>query len=231
MNYFYDNILRHFLTFELYIYLFILFLLHNYIKTPKERTKYYIIHFLFNMYVSWSTYQDTFFIINNPLEIKLISNDLSFKIMILHIYHITCYHVKSWDEIIHHILSVFLAFPLIWIVYNNVVNASFFFLTGLPGGITYLCLSLCDLDYLDEVTEKYISKHLNLWIRCPGGIIMAYIAYLNCHYSGHVINNSLHYICGAFSVLNLYWNVIYFTNTIVRSHSIKFFLKKNENLS
>ena len=47
--------------------------------------------------------------------------------------------------------------------------------TGLPGSINYFLLYLVKINKISKYTEKYISIHLNTWIRSPGCCFITFI--------------------------------------------------------
>ena len=177
------------------------------------------------MYCVKNSYSLVISTLNNPFNLAKIPNDLSFYTILFHAYHILLCGKLSLDETIHHLL-VFILCPLLWVHYTTICDFAIFFMTGLPGGITYLCLFLKDLGLINGITEKYISKHLNMWIRGPGGVITSYIIYLN------YVNNNLGeiypmkkfaiYLSIAFNL----WNGMYFASTIIESYKVN--AMKNE---
>jgi hypothetical protein len=95
-----------------------------------------------------------------------------------------------------------------------------FYVIGFPGMISYLLLAFKNLGFIENLTEKQISKYLNIWIRSPGIVINTYIIYQN------LINGSFDHIgnLGKFAVLlsmgTTFWNGIYFASTITESYAL-----------
>lgn len=174
--------------------------------------KYYFIHILHNIIITICTTYQVYQVLTQPLIVYKLSPILSIITYILHIYHYAFYKI-TFDEKLHHLINVFIVIPLLWLNYNNICDASLFFMTGLPGGITYLLLFFVKLGYIANIREKYISKYINLWLRGPGCIIMAYIIFINL--SGF---DSFEKFIAIMAMGGLYWNGIYFTQTIVESH-------------
>lgn len=187
-----------------------------------NNTLYFLFHFGFNMYSVSHTINSVITTFNNPLILTKTPNTLSFYVLLFHIYHVILTKGDiSIDEWLHHI-KVFILCPLLWLHYNNLCDFGMFFMTGLPGGITYLLLFLKNMKLIENTTEKYISKHLNLWIRAPGCIITAYLIYLS-RYHG---NFGALDIMGTPKKFGIYlamfgsiWNGMYFASTIVESYS------------
>jgi hypothetical protein len=109
---------------------------------------------------------------------------------------------------------------LMTINYINLSDMGMFFMTGLPGGITYLLLSLKNLHLIKDATEKRISKHLNMWIRAPGCVLTSYFIYLN--YANNKFGNLiLPYKLGIYlCMLGTFVNGMYFAGTIIESYGV-----------
>lgn len=216
-DYIYNSIILNFYKIEVWIFLAVLPILHCLINFNKPITKYYLMHFLFNMYVSISTFNDTVFILKYPYDVKQVSNFISFMVVLFHMYHIIFYYNKiDFDEIVHHVWIVFTILPVTWLYYCNIANASLFFMTGLPGGITYLLLVLKNMEIISSLKEKQISKHLNMWIRIPGAVIVGYIIFINSINSQSYIE----FLSLIFCTIGCFWNGIYFGSTIISSYAI-----------
>lgn len=225
-EYLYYNVYEHFTEVQFWIFSVSLLLLHNCIKFEKTMTKYFLMHFLFNMYVSVSTLRDTVNIFNHPYEIESVSNHMSLLVVLFHIYHIVFYYnTIKLDEIIHHIWIVFILMPITWLYYCNLANSSLFFMTGFPGGMTYLLLVMKDMDVISSLTEKRVSKYLNMWIRIPGAIVVGYIIYINAV----VAETNGSYISLLFCAAGSIWNGIYFGNTIIGSYAVSKFIDEEKN--
>lgn len=194
-----------------------------------DNTLYFFLHFLFNMscvYITWNSVNS---LIHNPQHLVNVPNTMGLYTPLFHLYHILlCGKKIQQDELLHH-LWVFIICPLMCINYINLSDMGMFFMTGLPGGITYLLLSLKNLNIIHDVTEKSISKHLNMWIRAPGCVLTTYIIYLN------YINENfgeLNLLCslGVFlCMFGTFVNGMYFASTIIESHGITRYKEKNKD--
>ena len=133
-------------------------------KTRKSNSAYFLLHFLFNSYIVSNILTDLVNLFNNPLDIHLIDSNLEFFVFIFHLYHWFLYSNLGLDEIIHHVVMIFIIIPISFAYCTNIVNFSLFFLTGLPGGITYLLLFLKDLKIISDIFEKknkYYVKYVD----------------------------------------------------------------------
>lgn len=94
----------------------------------------------------------------------------SYAASAVHLFHLTVYFFElRTEDIVHHLLFgvclCTLNFALDW---GKVTNHMLFFITGLPGGITYALLVLVKLGKLKALREKQWSAALNTWLRAPG---------------------------------------------------------------
>jgi hypothetical protein len=245
MEYFRQNILRHVTSYHFPIFCGAMFVGHYFgkkllnkynekykINSNVNNTRYFMMHFVFNICSVACTYRNMIDTINNPLVIKKESNAISFYNVLFHLYH-SAFYWKSMelDEQLHHIFSVFLLCPLTWLNYTNLCNSTSFYIIGLPGAATYLLLSLKDMGFVESMTEKRISKHLNMLVRMPGAILNSYIIYLN-YINGSfgqttpVINFGIYLSIGA-----IFWNGIHFANTITESYAIHKYKRESPSAS
>ncbi len=96
-----------------------------------------------------------------------------------HIYHMVAFKKLTWDDYLHHVLMVPIA-GLVGFFFMNKpgFNTAIFGLTGLPGGIDYVLLTLVKLGYIPWETEKKLNVIIQTWFRMPllvfgGGIFYA----------------------------------------------------------
>lgn len=187
-------------------------------KNRSNNTLYFLLHFLFNSWCVYENFDKVISCINQPTNIYNTSNIVSFYTVQFHLYHILLTKGKlTNDEIFHHLMVFFVA-PSTWINHTIICNFGLFFMTGLPGGITYLLLLLTKLNLIDSINEKRISKHLNMWIRAPGCVLTAYLGYLN-HFDTKK-NGILYNSCVLASSSLILWNGMYFASTSIKSYEL-----------
>lgn len=216
-----DDVYSNIFSPKLYIFIGILTLLHNIIK-DKPSTKYFMMHFLFNMYVVYNTYSDMFHSLTNINQLYKVDSFCSFTIIIFHMYHVIIYRkLLTLDDVIHHVINVFIIIPITWLYSNSLLNTGLFFMTGLPGGIIYFILWLKEHEYVSKMLEKKIAKHINIWIRCPGCTLVAYLIFQGV-YTGHIVLECSPFVANLLACILIggtYWNGIYFASSIVESHA------------
>lgn len=195
----------------------------DYVIADKVQGKYYLIHFLNNMYLVYLTFGDVIFtwtrffnFLDYPSNYE--SAVLTFA---LHFYHIFSYFKKlRFDDWLHHILMIFVALPIaIAGRSGSLLGHSLFFLTGLPGGLDYLMLFLVRNGWMNPLTEKKLNNYINLWLRAPGCIahstltIVSYFAYKQ-YFTMYDM-----FTCFITSLL-IFWNGIYFMNQVVVNYTM-----------
>jgi hypothetical protein len=122
----------------------------------------------------------------------------------------------KFDDWLHHILMVVICLPLS--EYSNcliMTNHCLFFLSGFPGGINYLLLSLQRNELITKYTQKYYNNILNLWIRLPGCII-SYTTGLII-FNMNMTNFTIQYLIQLFIGFCIMWNGIYFMEQVHRN--------------
>ena len=191
------------------------FCLYHYLCPLNYSTKYFFAHVIHNIAVMAYTLPTIIDVLNNPIRqdsYVFIPEKFCSFLAALHVYHLIFYKTGI-DELYHHVLSVYFHFfPL-----NRMLLASLFFMTGLPGGITYLMLILVKYEYIQKMTEKRISKNLNLWCRMPFILFFASILILNL-YNNYVNFSNLPSIQDSLTLFFMIWNPIHFTETIIESY-------------
>lgn len=185
-----------------------------------NNTLYFFLHFVFNMYCCYNCWNSVNSLIHEPQNLINVPNTMGFYTPLFHIYHIIlCGSKIQQDELLHH-LWVLIICPLMSINYLNLSDMGMFFMTGLPGGITYLLLSLKNLHFIRDITEKRISKHLNMWIRAPGCILTTYIIYLNYTNKNFGDLNTFYNLGVFLCMFGTFVNGMYFASTIIESHGV-----------
>lgn len=108
--------------------------------------------------------------------------DTMSPIIALHVFYILAMPCTT-EDYIHHGVSVGGVGGVgCYVRWGHVLNATNFFICGLPGGIDYGMLFLNKLGVLARMTEKRVNLLLNLMIRWPGIVLCMYIAMVAKHH-------------------------------------------------
>lgn len=133
---------------------------------------YFLSHSIVNFVIVYLTYQDTIITIKQPsMSMSLPYSNLPNYIQLaFHTIHcLVDYKNLSLTDWLHHLLSSMLIGGITTIyTYGPLLNYAMFFINGLPGGIDYMLLFLVKQNYIAKITEKYINRYLNMYIRLPG---------------------------------------------------------------
>jgi len=191
-----------------------------------KSTKYFLLHFIFNSWVTYYVFLDAIQIMINPLE-NFISNQYSLSgiittlgILSFHLNHLLFYSNLNIEDLIHHFVSAILL-PIIgvFLPYGNVMSLSNLTMCGIPGGIDYLLLFLVKQNYLGKLTEKKINRFLNLLIRWPIMFLSAYIFLINSYHN----NVQTDYIVIMNILLGLHCiNAVYYCDKVIGNYYQQF---------
>ena len=141
---------------------------------------YFGLHLVINLFNTLLILPFLTYFATDPLFIKEYE-DYSWLIYLypvlisLHNFHMI-HNLKqiNADEIVHHILTyTFWGFMLY--LEHPIYIASLIIMSGIPGGITYGLLFMKKLNLIESLTEKKVSKNLNVWIRSPGCVIFGFL--------------------------------------------------------
>lgn len=203
-----------------FFFFFILFVTGDAILSKVTNLKglYYFFHFIHNIIISFLTFHNVLDSFNMKLQAEGSLNEYVLPL----IYSLHCYHIVSYsnyfrtDDWIHHILSMGIAVPLtLWLFPSrNLLGFSFFFTTGLPGGINYLNLFLYKNDFITKKRQQRMNVFINSWIRCPG-IVMNCAFILQYLYNSNLSFYMRFYGLVTFAIL--FWNGVYFQNIVLKS--------------
>ena len=106
----------------------------------------------------------------------------------VHIYHMLGGFMLTSADYFHHLLFVpLLGFPGQVLPWGAVEPAGAFFISGLPGGVSYLLLGLQKLGLLESIVEKRVTANLNTWVRTPGILFTCFVIYQGMLYGRHTL--------------------------------------------
>lgn len=193
-----------------------LLLAHFILSRYNVKGKYFLLHSMFNGWIVSNIYEDfinTFF---NPLEPYPVPYSINIYVIIFHIYH-TLFYRLTFDDVLHHIINVFVVCSIIYHNCTNLNNFGLFFLTGFPGFLIYPTLFLKENNLITKKVEKWVSKNVNMWIRAPGCVITAYLVFINFIIPTYTYKMYPELAGSIFICVATLWNGLYFLQTITIS--------------
>ena len=127
---------------------------------------------------------------NTYTDSSLFGNASPFPNIIInsvHLYHVIAFKLSSADYF-HHLLFI----PTLGLLGQYYRQGSFrgflaFMISGLPGGIDYLNLTLVKHGLLDILVQKRCCAGLNVWLRGPSLVISAFILWLGFRYGSPTV--------------------------------------------
>jgi len=152
-------------------------------KLIGTKARWFQLHAFVNMIVTILSFQDLVFTMTDPLAAitQYCDRQVSVIVFSLHLYHLVAFKKLTRMDYMHHFISAFVVGgPSIFLYYNKLLNASNFFICGLPGFINYACLTGVKHGKIKKITEKRINSFLNIYMRQPGilyTVVLNYIAY------------------------------------------------------
>ena len=83
-----------------------------------------------------------------------------------HLYHLATYKNIKYGDYVHHVPMAIICPLFAWpYLQNRCVNFALFALTGLPGGIDYVLLTLAKKGLIDPMIEKKANVYIHVWLR------------------------------------------------------------------
>lgn len=142
------------------------------------KARWFLLHAIGNGVVCLAGVPDMVAVLANPfcaLAGPLLSWTPCHIALGLHLYHLIAFTTRL-DDVVHHVVfcGVFGTLTLTQ-TYGPVMNLLLFFITGLPGGITYFLLFLVGTGRFEKLEEKRLSSYINVWLRTPGLVFTASI--------------------------------------------------------
>ena len=188
-------------------------LLRPFITTKEAR--WYLIHGVVNTVVTALLVPDCLSVLRAPLaglEAPYTDGPLALTVG-LHIYHCASnFSSLTAVDWAHHLVSNMLVSGLCFpFQYGPLVSWACMFVCGLPGGIDYYLLFCVKMGWMQKITEKKFNRLLNMWVRVPGILSFAPLAYA-CWSEGRALVPGWLLVVQA--LLNGF-NAIYFADRVV----------------
>jgi hypothetical protein len=198
----------------------------HYINLNKS-ARWFLLHSIINVFIIYDTLPDLITCYKNPTECYKMewnykSKSAYYYALTLHLYHILFFKLKSSDYL-HHFFMVSICGTLCYCLRSILSSVGLFFLSGLPGSISYFLLYLVKIDRLKIITEKNVSKYLSLYIRSPGCICTAFIGTYGIidYYNS---KQFMKFIILVVNLLLIFWNGQYYLISCYDSY-INYYLK------
>jgi hypothetical protein len=185
------------------------------LSIPASKQKWVAIHCLVNAVLTGLTANDAWSHLVEPLNPHGTTGVFPLLLMfLLHVYHALCYPCGPLDYTHHLVMCSLLTVPIYtaqpdFIAYTNYVT---FFICGLPGGIDYALMYLVYTDRLAAQTEKRINSWLNMYLRAPGILSAAFLAWIRW------TAGDLSTAYALPTVVILGWNAQYFSRAVCISY-------------
>ena len=186
------------------------FLLVRPFIVPKAR--YFALHAICNALVCVAAFKGTYRVFtDDPLWVFYGPSDSTLCNSIvagLHLYHCLAFSLSA-DDIFHH-LTFCASLCLMAVPVKQWTGASVpfgaFFLSGLPGGIDYLMLTLSAHGIVSKDFQKNLYQKLNVWMRAPAMTLYAFMCFVGSIHGGNhpvpipltIASVALHYYNGQF---------------------------------
>jgi len=200
-------------------------------KVGGTNARWFSLHAFANFFVVIFSIPDCWNVVNEP--INCMNPKCSFSpyactdipvciIAAIHLYHILAFKNLTWDDWFHHLVFA-VAICALHFCYNWGPASSFlsFFISGFPGGIDYLMLSMVKMKMMPSILEKRINRYINVWCRAPGCLstgILVYASYQSGFKQTHPV--ALILGCGL-----IFFNGQYYMERVVANHAQKHYVE------
>lgn len=171
-----------------------------------ESARWFALHAAVNAVVVAFSARDVAAFLAKPLCAMLSAHSSwvpSHSGLALHAYHLVGFTSLRAEDIAHHVIfalpMALLDFSFAW---GRMVNFFLFWVTGLPGGITYALLVLVKTGRLSPLREKQISAGLNTWLRTPGLVIFSTVMCAAALHGLTRVPDVAAYFCAALAATN-----------------------------
>jgi hypothetical protein len=185
-----------------------------------KRARWFFLHIFINSIVTIFSWKDVKLCITSPRKCFALESELSTTIPWMigltgHIYHMVAFKRLKLADYVHHILMFPVAGVAGFIYLRKPgFNYAIFGMTGLPGGIDYVLITLVKLGYLHWKWEKIANVWIQVWFRMPLLVMGAGI------FLTEIMDGDLHYGC-LIAVCLTIWNGIYYMHDTLANYYSK----------
>jgi hypothetical protein len=183
-----------------------------------EKARWFYLHIWINTFCLISGSPDIFDVLINPNDNfpRPWSSSVPYGVVCAgHIYHMLFFNNLKYMDWLHHITMIFITMP--WTVYFMPCKGAVFALaglSGLPGGIDYVLLTLAKLERISWNTEKYWNNYIQIWLRAPWLI-------MSCGWGwGAMMKSEINSLC-IINFIFVFWNACFFMQDTVRANYVK----------
>ena len=173
---------------------------------------YFLFHGLHNILIGFYTFPHVQNVITMQHDEAQIHPMVFSLLYGLHFYHVIKYHRRiNLSEMIHHILCLLVAIPIVYIFFENrnLLGFSLFATTGWSTVIYYLSLFLSKNNIISKNRALHINFISNTFFRCP--LIIFNAAYLLQYlFINKTVITDLETVCTFLLFSILMWNGLYF---------------------
>uniref|UniRef100_A0A6C0AKM5 TLC domain-containing protein n=1 Tax=viral metagenome TaxID=1070528 RepID=A0A6C0AKM5_9ZZZZ len=181
-----------------------------------NKSRWFQLHCLTNIYICKLVYNDIFSVLNQPTHSLnlLVDRGSAYTCIVLHLYHCFMFPITPMDKF-HHCLFVFFgAIPMLLYWKGPFMQLTMFFTCGLPGAIDYFTLCLVKHNYILKLEQKNMSSLINNYLRFPGTIFSTTICYIG--YMENITN--YHPIFVGYGIFLIYFNGAYFSKLAIENN-------------
>tara|TARA_Y100000992_G_C21272951_1_gene497985 strand:- start:1928 stop:2608 length:681 start_codon:yes stop_codon:yes gene_type:complete len=135
-----------------------------------KKARWFQLHVICNLWVTYEIYNDVILIYKNPLVgyKYLPDNKISYIIFWLHFYHFLLFNNLKFIDYFHHVLFViFGIIPSIRFIRTNQIFLGYIACSGIPGVFEYSLLFLFKHNMITMYSLKKCIYYLYLYFRLP----------------------------------------------------------------
>ena len=187
-----------------------------------SKARWFGLHSAVNWLITIFAFNDSVSCLKNPICSMVLDMDSwypSHLAFALHVYHFLAYTNLRFEDIVHHVLFVgtfaVVNFLMSW---GKIANFLLFFMTGLPGAIDYALLALVKLGMFNRLEEKRVNAHINIWLRCPGLVVVSVIMFVCLSHR----TIAVHPMAAVITLLLCFGNGVFYGQQVVRNYEREF---------
>jgi len=190
------------------------------LKPFKVQGRYEILHAVGNALVTALTFSGMVSTLLEPMQSFDGAQSISgYCVAIgIHAYHVLAFQPLSSADWMHHILMIGLVGPIVFqFGTGNILDFCTFFLSGLPGGMSYVLLALRKNSKLDRMDEKRMNAAINTWLRTPFTVIGGYIIFTLVWKKRHALTTAEIFLSLLIAGLTT-WNGLFYGRRVVENY-------------